>query len=86
MSHKIIKRNIVDSESERNLLKQRIFFTQVEINQSGYAPIASKHIKKGMTVSDLCAASFEYSDNAATNQLMKIVDGPNKVTQFAHAR
>ncbi|MCX7124479.1 MAG: class A beta-lactamase [Gammaproteobacteria bacterium] len=47
--------------------------------------MTSKNVKSGMTVSDLCAASLEYSDNAAVNQLMKILGGPNKVTQFARS-
>lgn len=71
------------SESDPSLLNQKIFFTENDVKKSGYAPIASKHIKSGMTVSDLCAAALEYSDNLAVNQLMKILGGPNKVTQFA---
>ncbi len=73
------------SESDPDLLKQRIFFTKADVEKSGYAPITSKHIKSGMTVAELCAASLEYSDNAAVNQLMKILRGPNKVTQFARS-
>lgn len=72
-------------ESDPSLLKQKIFFTTEDVKKSGYAPIASKHIKSGMTVADLCAASLEYSDNAAVNQLMKILGGPDKVTQFARS-
>lgn len=71
------------SEGDPTLLKQKIFFTIKEVKKSGYAPITSKHIQSGMTVSDLCAAALKYSDNAAVNQLMKILGGPNKVTQFA---
>ena len=73
------------SETNPHFLKQRIIFTQKEVASSGYAPIASKHIKSGMTVADLCAASLEYSDSAAVNQLMKILGGPDKVTQFARS-
>lgn len=73
------------SESDPALLKQKIFFTANDVKKSGYAPITSRYIKSGMTVSDLCAAALEYSDNAAVNQLMKILGGPNKVTQFARS-
>src|SRR3990167_660883 len=73
------------SESHPTLLNQKIYFSENDIKKSGYAPITSKHIKNGMTVSQLCAAALEYSDNAAVNQLMKILGGPNKVTQFARS-
>lgn len=73
------------SESDPALLKQKIFFKAIEVKKSGYAPITSRYIKSGMTVSDLCAAALEYSDNLAVNQLMKILGGPNQVTQFARS-
>lgn len=73
------------SESDPALLKQIIFFTKEDVKKSGYAPITRKHVKSGMTVSNLCAAALEYSDNAAVNQLMKILGGPNQVTQFARS-
>lgn len=77
----ILKKN----ESDSAFLKQRIFFTKEDVKKSGYAPVTSKHIKSGMTVSNLCVAALEYSDNAAANQLMKILGGPNKVTKFARS-
>ena len=73
------------SESDPAFLKQRIFFTENDVRKSGYAPITSKYVKDGMTIFNLCAAALEYSDNAAVNQLMKIVGGPNQVTQFARS-
>jgi beta-lactamase class A len=73
------------SESNPLLLNQKIFFTMNDVKKSGYAPITVKHIQSGMTVSDLCAVALEYSDNAAVNQLMKILGGPVSVTQFARS-
>ncbi|MCX7124791.1 MAG: class A beta-lactamase [Gammaproteobacteria bacterium] len=73
------------SESDPTLLRRKIFFTAEDVKKSGYAPITTKHIKSGMTVYDLCAVSLEYSDSAAVNQLIKILGGPNKVTQFARS-
>lgn len=73
------------SESDPKLLEQKIFFTENDVKKSGYAPVTRKHIQSGMTVSDLCAAALEYSDNLAANQLMKILGGPNEVTQFARS-
>lgn len=73
------------SQSDPALLNRKIFFTMNDVKKSGYAPITVKHIKIGMTVSKLCAAALEDSDNAAVNQLIKIVGDPNKVTQFARS-
>jgi len=73
------------SESDPALLKRKIFFTADDVKKSGYAPITVKHIKSGMTIADLCAAALEYSENAAVNQLMKILGGPSSVTQFARS-
>ena len=38
-----------------------------------------------MTVSALCAAALQYSDNTASNLLMKILGGPGAVTTFARS-
>lgn len=73
------------SENDPALLKRKIFFTANNVKKSGYAPITSKYIQRGMTVSQLCAAALEDSDNAAANQLMKILGGPKKVTEFARS-
>ncbi|OGT47354.1 MAG: hypothetical protein A3E82_02095 [Gammaproteobacteria bacterium RIFCSPHIGHO2_12_FULL_38_11] len=73
------------SETDPALLNRKIFFTMNDVKKSGYAPITVKHIKSGMTVSALCAAALEDSDNVAANQLMKILGGPSKVTQFARS-
>ncbi|HEY6772631.1 MAG TPA: class A beta-lactamase, partial [Oxalicibacterium sp.] len=47
------------------------------------APITGKLVGKGMTVSELCAATLQYSDNAAVNLLMKELGGTAAVTAFA---
>lgn len=73
------------SETDSDLLQKKIFFTENDVKKSGYAPITRKHIKKGMTVADHCDAALVYSDNTAENSLMKILGGPNKVTQFARS-
>ena len=48
-----------------------------------YSPITEKHTGDGMTISELCAAALQYSDNTAGNLLMKIVGGPSAVTAYA---
>lgn len=74
-------------ESERNpaLLEKKITFSQRDVGQSGYAPITQQHITDGMQVNELCQAAIEYSDNAATNFLVKILGGPAAVTTYARS-
>jgi beta-lactamase class A len=38
-----------------------------------------------MTVAALCAATLQYSDNAAANLLLKVLGGPAAVTAFARS-
>jgi beta-lactamase class A len=49
------------------------------------SPILDKAIEQGateLTVRDLCGAAISYSDNAATNILLKGMGGPEAVTKF----
>ena len=49
-----------------------------------YAPITRKHAgERAMTVSALCAAAIEYSDNTAANLLLREMGGPPALTRFA---
>lgn len=50
-----------------------------------YSPITEKHVDSGMTVAQLCAAALQYSDNSASNLLMKILGGPAAVTAYARS-
>ena len=50
-----------------------------------HSPVAARHVAQGMTVADLCAATVQYSDNAAANLLMNVLGGPGAVTAFARA-
>lgn len=48
-----------------------------------YAPITSQHLKDGhMSVSELCAAALQYSDNTAANLLLKTMGGPEGLTRY----
>lgn len=49
------------------------------------SPIIQKAIEQGvteLTVRDLCGAAVAYSDNAATNVLLKAMGGPEAFTKF----
>lgn len=65
------------------LMQQRIKYQQRELVT--YSPITEQHVKDGMTVAALCAAAMQYSDNTASNLLMKILGGPGAVTAFARS-
>lgn len=73
------------STSDHPLLQQKINFTKTEVDLAGYAPITKNHIIDGMTISDLCAAAIEYSDNLAINLLIKKLGGLSAVTNFARS-
>ncbi len=51
-----------------------------------YAPITRQHVQEGgMTLSALCEAAVEYSDNTAANLLLQALGGPSAVTRYARS-
>lgn len=73
------------SATDKDLLGKRIRYNKDDVVKSGYAPITQKHISDGMTIAELCAATLQYSDNAAANFLMKELGGPAAVTTYARS-
>jgi beta-lactamase class A len=72
----------VDRGTER--LDRWITYTQPDLLE--YAPITQANLSKGgMTVSDLCAAAIELSDNTAGNLLLAAIGGPKGLTEFARS-
>nr|WP_315430588.1 class A beta-lactamase [uncultured Albidiferax sp.] len=71
------------SAQDPGLLQQRIRYTASDL--VSYSPITEKHVASGQTVAELCAAALQYSDNSASNLLMRLLGGPPAVTAFAHA-
>jgi beta-lactamase class A len=65
------------------LMQQRIKYQQSDLVT--YSPITKQYIEDGMKVDALCAAALQYSDNTASNLLMKILGGPGAVTTFARS-
>ncbi|ABR90152.1 Beta-lactamase class A [Janthinobacterium sp. Marseille] len=70
------------SASEAQLLQKRIRYKKDQVEKSGYAPVTQKHLADGMTIAELCAATLQYSDNAAANFLMTELGGPAAVTAY----
>lgn len=71
------------SEADDNLLTQKVIYTKQDL--VFWSPITEKHVTDGMTIFDLCAAAMIYSDNTATNLIVKKLGGPKAVTTFAHS-
>lgn len=69
-----------ESTRSKDLLTEKLTYTQEEIIQ--HSPITEKHVATGMTVSELCAATIQYSDNTAANVLLKKLGGPEALTRF----
>lgn len=71
------------SMNQPSLLSQQIIYTKNDL--TNWAPITSKHLMEGMTVSNLCAAAIRYSDNTAMNLLVKELGGLEQINVFAHS-
>ncbi|HET6199177.1 MAG TPA: class A beta-lactamase [Candidatus Acidoferrales bacterium] len=69
----------VDANQEK--LGRFIHYTKADLLD--YAPITKAHVQEGaMTISALCAAAIEYSDNTAANLLLGVLGGPAAVTHY----
>ncbi|SMD14790.1 class A beta-lactamase [Kibdelosporangium aridum] len=62
---------------------QTIRFTQAEVVAN--SPVTSTRVTTGMTVAELCEAAITKSDNTAGNQMLKLLGGPTKLTDFARS-
>ena len=69
--------------SQPGLLDRRVRYQQSDLVAA--SPTSLRHVADGMTVSALCEAAITQSDNTATNELLKILDGPSAVTEFARS-
>nr|WP_244590585.1 class A beta-lactamase [Xenorhabdus mauleonii] len=69
------------SEKDESLLNKKVSYPQSALVE--YSPITEKHLKEGMTLGELSAATLQYSDNTAMNLLLNQLGGPHKVTEFA---
>jgi beta-lactamase class A len=69
----------VDAGAET--LDRSVTYSAADIES--YAPITSQHLKNGhMSISELCAAALQYSDNTAANLLLKTMGGPEGLTRY----
>nr|WP_212763355.1 class A beta-lactamase [Gordonia araii] len=60
-----------------------VFVDAAEIVEN--SPVTQRHASSTMTVSQLCEAALQQSDNTAGNLLLRAIDGPQGVTAFARS-
>lgn len=71
-------------DAGRDRLDRQIAYGEADLLD--YAPITRAHVAEGrMSVSALCAAAIEYSDNTAANLLLQTVGGTAGVTSYARS-
>ncbi|GAB1425374.1 class A beta-lactamase BlaA [Thauera terpenica] len=71
------------SQSQPGLMARHVSFKQADL--LSWAPIARTRLKSGMNIAELCAAALQYSDNTATNLLVKELGGLAAVNRFAQS-
>ena len=69
----------VDASQEQ--LDRRISYGEADLLT--WAPVTAEHVKEGsMTLSDICAAAIEFSDNTAGNLILRTIGGPEGLTRY----
>jgi beta-lactamase class A len=71
------------SMAEPDLLQRHVAIAAKDLVV--YSPITEKHVADGMSISELCAAAIQYSDNTAGNLLLRLLGGPSAVTAYARS-
>lgn len=61
---------------------QIIHFTDADVTAADGAPVTGSRVASGMSILELCDAAITYSDNVAGNEVLKLLGGPQAVTQF----
>ncbi|MFD0364037.1 class A beta-lactamase [Nocardia sp. GCM10030253] len=64
---------------------QVIHFTEADVAAAEGSAVTSTRIDSGMSVSELCDAAITKSDNAAGNEVLKLLGGPQALTQFVRS-
>lgn len=77
----ILKKSITDG----HLLDKQVIYTLKDLKKSGWSPITEMHLAKGMSISELCAATLQHSDNTAANLLISELGGLEAVNTFARS-
>lgn len=71
------------SMAQPGLLLQNVLYSKADLVT--YSPLTEKRLAQGMTITELCAATLQYSDNTAANLLMRQLGGLQGVNRFARS-
>ncbi len=74
-----------DLDRDGEFLARRVYFTQDDVDKSGYSEVTKHHVATGMTIGELCDATIRFSDNTAGNLLLEELGGPTAVTRFCRS-
>ncbi|MEU6713549.1 class A beta-lactamase [Nonomuraea sp. NPDC046802] len=66
--------------SEPGLMGRLVKWTAADMKPN--SPVTEKHLKDGLTVSQLCSAAVTVSDGTASNLLLKLIGGPAGLTAY----
>ncbi|MFC4015022.1 class A beta-lactamase [Nonomuraea purpurea] len=66
--------------SEPGLMDRLVKWTAADMKPN--SPVTEKHLKDGLTVSQLCSAAITVSDGTASNLLLKLIGGPAGLTAY----
>lgn len=55
--------------------RERLTWTEQDVEAAGYAPVTAKHVDGGLTVAELAEAAVRESDNAAANIVLDHLGG-----------
>lgn len=87
--HKVVTAAAVlrDLDRDGEFLARRVRYGPRDVADSGYGPVTgtAEHLADGMTIAELCAATLQYSDNAADNLLLRELGGPTAITRFCRS-
>lgn len=61
---------------------QVIHYTDADVRAAEGAPVTGDRVATGMTVLELCDAAITRSDNVAANEVLKLLGGPQAITDF----
>lgn len=79
----LVAATVLKRPDAAEFLQRRIAYDTADIVPN--SPITQQHVGAGMTAAELCAATIQYSDNAAANVLMRELGGPAAITAFARS-
>ena len=73
------------AQADRNLLTLNDTVTIAPSELVTYSPVTQPKAGLPMTLGELCRAAVQQSDNSAANALLRVLGGPQAITEFARS-